>query len=157
MTKLLNVLVGSFICFLNLTITTTPVKAAAILISNSGFEAPDLTGLEPIVGEEIFTFTTPPGWQLYDPNGLIPTETNLSTAYSGVWNPSSVFFADEAPEGENIGAIFLDYAPGSGVVGLTQTLASTLQADTEYTLQVEVGNPDSDFFLLVFLVIKCSY
>ena len=146
MTKLLNGLLGSFICCLNLAIMTTPVKAAAITIANSGFEEPNLQGLEPIVGEEIFTFTTPPGWQLYDPQSLIPGETNLFTSYPGVWNPSSVFFADEAPEGENIGAIFLTQAPGSGVVGLTQTLASTLQANTEYTLQVEVGNPGSDFF-----------
>lgn len=146
MTKSLNISIGSLIFLLNLIIVATPVKAAEIAISNSGFEEPSLAGLEPIVGEEIFTFTTPPGWQLYDPNGLIPADTNLATSYPGVWNPSPTFFADEAPEGENIGAIFLNQALNSGVVGFTQTLANTLQANTEYTLKVEVGNPGSDFF-----------
>lgn len=146
MNKLLQVVLGSFICVMNLSLATTPVEAATITITNSGFEEPNLAGLQPTVGEEIFTFTTPPGWKLYDPNGLIPTDTNLSTSYPGIWNPSSAFFPDEAPEGDNIGAIFLIDAPGSGVVGMTQTLPDTLQANTEYTLQVEVGNPASDFF-----------
>ena len=126
--------------------TTFPVKAASIEVSNSGFEEPNLVGVKPTIGEEVFTFATPPGWILYDPAGLIPANTNLSTAYPGVWNPSSTFFTDEAPEGNNVGAIFLNQTPGSGMVGLTQTLVNTLQANTEYTLQVEVGNPGSPFF-----------
>jgi len=123
-----------------------PAKAASIAISNAGFEEPNLEGVEPIVGNEIFTFETPPGWELYDPSNLIPTDRNLSTSYPGVWNPSSDFFTDEAPEGDNIGAIFLNQSPGSGVVGLSQTLTDTLQANTQYTLEVEVGNPGSPFF-----------
>ncbi len=146
MNKLLQAILGGSIGLFNYAIAIPAVEAATIEIINSGFEEPSLAGLEPIVGEEIFTFTTPPGWQLYDPQGLIPTETNLATSYPGVWNPSSAFFAEEAPEGENIGAIFLNRSPGSGVVGLSQTLADTLQANTEYTLQVAVGNPGSDFF-----------
>lgn len=146
MNKLLRVVLGSFICVVSFSFCNTPVEAGTIAIANSGFEEPNLKGLEPTVGEEIFTFTTPPGWQLYDPKGLIPTDTDLSTSYPGIWNPSSAFYPDEAPEGENIGAIFLNQAPGTGVVGMTQTLTNTLQANTEYTLQVEVGNPGSDFF-----------
>ena len=146
MTKLRHLTVGSIASVLNLIIMTSPVKAAAMTINNAGFEEPNLAGLTPIFEEEIFTFTTPPGWQLYDPNSLIPLNTNPLTSYAGVWNPSSTFFTNEAPEGDNIGAIFLNQASGSGVVGLTQTFADTLQADTQYTLQVEVGNPASDFF-----------
>lgn len=146
MIKLRNLKVVSIAYLLNLFMTAPPVQAATITINNAGFEEPNLVELEPIIGEEIFTFTTPPGWQLYDPNSLIPADTNLLTSYSGVWNPSFIFFTNEAPEGENIGAIFLNQAPGSGVVGLTQTLTNTLKANTEYTLQVDVGNPSSSFF-----------
>ena len=146
MTKISTIIAGCSAVFLSLVINIAPAKAASIAISNSGFEEPNLEGVEPIVGNEVFTFDPPPGWQLYDPSGLIPADTNLSTSYSGVWNPSSAFYTDEAPEGENIGAIFLNQTPGSGVVGLSQTLLDTLQANTQYTLQVEVGNPGSSFF-----------
>ncbi|MDJ0534803.1 MAG: hypothetical protein QNJ70_20370 [Xenococcaceae cyanobacterium MO_207.B15] len=146
MTKILTIIAGCSAVFLSLVINIAPAKAASIAISNAGFEDPNLEGVEPIVGNEIFTFETPPGWELYDPSGLIPTDTNLSTSYPGVWNPSSDFFTGEAPEGENIGAIFLNQTPGSGVVGLSQTLTDTLQANTQYTLQLEVGNPGSPFF-----------
>lgn len=132
--------------FLGLIITTMPARAASIAIANSGFENPDLTDVEPIVGDEVFTFETPPSWQLYDPSGLIPANTNLDTSYPGVWNPSSAFYPEGVPEGENIGAIFLNQAPGSGVVGFSQTLSASLEANTQYNLQVAVGNPGSDLF-----------
>ena len=146
MNKFAGILVGSISVYLSLFTITTPAKAASIAIANSGFEEPNLSQVPPIVGNEVFTFDTPPGWQLYDPSGLIPTNTDLSTSYPGVWNPSSIFFTNEAPEGENIGAIFLNQSPGSGVVGLSQTLTNTLEVNTQYILQVEVGNPGSQFF-----------
>ena len=145
MIKFVSIIAQSSI-FLGLITTTTSANAASINIANSGFENPDIAGVEPIVGDEVFTFETPPQWQLYDPSNLIPANPNLETSYPGVWNPSSAFYPEEAPEGENIGAIFLNQTPGSGVVGLSQTLSNTLEANTQYTLQVAVGNPGSDFF-----------
>ena len=145
MIKFVSIIAQSSI-FIGLITTTTSANAASIAIANSGFEDPDLTGVEPVIGDEVFTFETPPSWQLYDPSGLIPADPNLETSYPGVWNPSSAFYPEEAPEGENIGAIFLNQSPGSGVVGLSQTLSNTLEANTQYTLQVEVGNPGSDLF-----------
>lgn len=146
MIKFVSIVAQSSALFLGLVVTTVPANAASIAIANSGFENPDLTGVEPVIEDEVFTFETPPSWQLYDPSGLIPGNPNLETSYPGVWNPSSAFYPEEAPEGENIGAIFLNQSPGSGVVGLSQTLSNTLEANTQYTLQVEVGNPGSDLF-----------
>lgn len=145
MMKFIGIIARSSV-FLGLIITTMPARAASIAIANSGFENPDLTNVEPIVGDEVFTFETPPSWQLYDPSGLIPANTNLDTSYLGVWNPSSAFFPEDVPEGENIGAIFLNQTPGSSVVGFSQTLSASLEANTQYNLQVAVGNPGSDLF-----------
>lgn len=146
MIKYVSVIAQSSALFFGLVVTIVPANAASIAISNSGFENPDLTGLEPVIEDEVFTFETPPQWQLYDPSGLIPANPTLETSYPGVWNPSSEFYPEEVPEGENIGAIFLNQTPGSGVVGFSQTLSNTLEANTQYTLQVEVGNPGSDLF-----------
>ena len=145
MIKFLSIIAQSSV-FLSLIVTIAPAKAASITIANSGFENPDLTGVEPVIGDEVFTFETPPQWQLYDPSGLIPAETNLETSYPGVWNPSADFYPEDVPEGENIGAIFLNQTPGSGVVGFSQTLSNTLEANTQYTLQVGVGNPGASLF-----------
>lgn len=145
MMKLIGLIAQSS-AFLGLIITISPAIAASITIANSGFENPDLTNVEPIVGDEVFTFETPPSWQLYDTSGLIPDRPNLETSYPGVWNPSSDFYPEGVPEGENIGAIFLNQAPGSGVVGFSQTLSNSLEANTQYNLQVAVGNPGSDLF-----------
>lgn len=123
----------------------SPANAVSIVIDNSGFEEPDLANQPPVIGDEVFTFEIPPGWQLYDPSNLIADNPNLMTSFVGVWNPTSTFFVNQAPEGKNVGAILLAQEPGSGVAGFTQTLSSTLEANTKYTLQVEVGNP-GDFF-----------
>ena len=144
MMKFISIIAQSSI-FLGLITTNMSANAASIAIANSGFENPDLTGVEPVIENEVFTFETPPSWELYDPSGLIPADPTLETSYPGVWNPSSAFYA-EVPEGENIGAIFLNQNPGSGVVGFSQTLSNTLEANTQYTLQVEVGNPGSSLF-----------
>ena len=101
-----------------------------VTIINSGFE-------DPVVEDGIFTFTTPPGWELFDPDGLIPLPTNSV----GVWNPTVSNHPDGVPEGENVGFIFLGEPPGSGTVALTQTLTTTLEANTQYTLAVKVGDP----------------
>ena len=101
-----------------------------VTIVNSGFE-------NPVQEDGDFSFSTPPGWELFDPNELIPLPTNSV----GVWNPTVSNHPDGVPEGEQVGFIFLGDPPGSGTVALTQTLTNTLEANTQYTLSVEVGDP----------------
>lgn len=141
--KLSNI--ASLLAAISLLISFSPASANSLTINNAGFEEPDLSLEPPVVGNEVFTFTTPPGWQLYDPANLIPPNGNLTTSFVGVWKPTSAFFTNEAPEGDNIGAILLAQPPGSGIAGLSQTLSSSLEANTVYTLRVEVGNPGGFF------------
>jgi hypothetical protein len=135
-------------------------EAVSLSIANAGFE-------EPIVGEGEFTdklhfvfgqYTGAPvpGWEIYDPNGILasftaPEPTTQDFANVGVWNPGIESYSGEAPEGKNVGFVYMPtYAPtlvsiGSGSAGLSQTLSSSLSANTLYTLQVEVGNTGGVF------------
>jgi len=107
------------------------VEPVSLAISNPGFEAD-------LVSEGCFEGLLPTGWPVYDPNGIL----------DGVWNavgglnlpPGSVWFPGGAPEGDHVALVFLSTAIGAGPAGLTQVLGDTLQADTTYTLSVQVGN-----------------
>lgn len=127
--------------------TYTPEAVASVLlpISNAGFEDSLLTDTDGINND--FTLTAPPDWNLFDPSGLIPSDPNNATSFVGAWNPPLSSYAAGAPEGENVAFILVNEPIGSGIVALTQTLSSTLMANTKYTLEVEVGNtvPDPDF------------
>ena len=104
--------------------------AAPVPIANPGFEA-DFA--------ENGTFPTGPvtGWPAYDPFNLIPLSGNAT----GVINPTgSTFFLGDAPEGRNAALVFLNGSIGAGPVGLRQFPGIDLEADTVYTLTVEVGN-----------------
>ncbi|MBW4616247.1 MAG: PEP-CTERM sorting domain-containing protein [Desmonostoc vinosum HA7617-LM4] len=107
-------------------------QAVLLSISNAGFE-------DSVIGEEGFTINVLPGWELYDPSDIIPADPGATPVF-GAYNPSADAFAGEAPEGNNVGYLYLTNPPGSGIVGITQTLTSILTADTKYTLEVEVGN-----------------
>lgn len=109
----------------------------SIPIQNAGFEDP---------AQEDFTFTVepPPGWQVYDPNDIIPDITNDESSATGVFNPSLDNYPGGVPEGNNVGYSFLVQEPGSGEAGLSQTLDTLLAPNTRYTLSVAVGNPTGD-------------
>ncbi|MBD2181613.1 hypothetical protein H6S82_03925 [Planktothrix sp. FACHB-1355] len=109
-------------------------EAFSLAITNAGFE-------DPILGYGEFTDKSIPGWELYDPSGLISIPFVANYA---VYHAASYSYVDEAPEGNNVGAIFLGLEPRSGVAGITQTLSSVLTAGTKYDLQVKVGNAAPD-------------
>lgn len=103
--------------------------AAPIAIDNPGFEAD-------FADPGCFSVLTPTGWSLFDPGGI-----NGGNDAIGVVNPTgSVFFPAGVPEGSNAALVFLGDQIGAAPMGLTQVLGDTLQADTAYTLTVEVGN-----------------
>ncbi|MGK7903140.1 MAG: calcium-binding protein [Hormoscilla sp.] len=104
-----------------------------IFIENAGFEAI-------IVRDGAALNDPPPGWELYDPDGLVPDVITSSNSEVGTFNADTIAYPTEAPEGENVGYTFILEEPGSGVLGLSQTLGAVLEPNTEYSLQVQVGN-----------------
>jgi len=100
-----------------------PEAHAQMTIVNPGFE-------DPVLVEDDWTWNDVPGWTLVntdDANG------------AGVWNTSSYDFdPPHAPEGQNVA--YTETAWDGTVRGLSQVLTETFEADTDYTLTVEVGN-----------------
>lgn len=108
----------------------TPRGGAALTIINPGFEANP-------VATNCFQGFVPTGWSIYDPNGIFD---GANDAVGGLnTQPGGPYFVDGAPEGEHVALVFLQGDIGGGPMGLTQTLAGVLEADT-YTLTVQVGN-----------------
>lgn len=113
---------------------STGVRAQAIAITNPSFEA----NFAPAGG---FPVLVPTGWNLYDPGGIVNQATNAV----GVLNPTgTTFFAGPVPDGNNVALVYLEQRAGTilagAQVGLTQTLAATLQLNTSYALTVGIGN-----------------
>ena len=113
-----------------------------IPIQNPGFE-------NPTIPDGSFTLEPPTAWRAYNLDGLFPGRAtiNATTITSNIdaFNPSSYFYPNEAPEGENVGNVSLVQAPGSGIAGLFQTLDTTVVANTKYTLTVSVGSAIGNF------------
>lgn len=112
-------------------------------VVNPSFE--DITGENQI---SVFTFGPLPGWDLYDPMSITGGGTG-SDFFIGTLAPSEVpgqpgvflNFPGGATDGERVALAFnFDGTGDAGEYGLQQTLAATLEADTLYTLSVDVGN-----------------
>ena len=113
------------------------LRAAPLTIVNSGFE--DTSG-QTVFNE--FTFGTPTGWAIHDPNNIVP-DPNV---FTGTLLPNGTdFFSAPAPEGSRVAILFNAGQRDAGEYGYVQVLGDTLQANTRYTLSVEVGNIASGF------------
>lgn len=108
-------------------------SAVPIAVTNHSFEA----NAAPAGN---FALLTPTGWSLYNPDGLF----NNNARSIGVLDPgplgATTFFSDPIPDGENAALVFMSGVGGQGVMGISQQLAATLQADTRYQLRVAIGN-----------------
>ena len=80
----------------------------------------------------------PTGWSKYDPNNIIGQNYNSL----GILNPKgTVLYPGGAPEGKNVALVFLWRMQTDGLpAGFSQQLGATLQAKTQYTLRVKIGN-----------------
>lgn len=108
------------------------VEAIPIAVANAGFE--DTSG-QAVFNE--FTFGTPAGWNLHDPNSI----TSDPDVFTGTLFPNGTdFFNGVAPEGDRVALLFNRGQRDAGEYGYVQTLGDTLQANTRYTLNVAVGN-----------------
>lgn len=111
---------------------THDLSAAVVTVTNPGFE--DTAG-QTTFNE--FTFGEPVGWDLFDPNGIIPS----AGVFTGTLQPNGTdFFNTTAPEGDLVGILFNSTREGDGEYGFEQTLTENLQANTNYQLSVQVGN-----------------
>ncbi|QDT08912.1 PEP-CTERM sorting domain-containing protein [Planctomycetes bacterium K23_9] len=116
----------------------TSGNAELVTVINPSFE--DISG-------ENFTngFTFGPlnnGWGLYDPNSITGGGAG-GTYYIGTLTPSagSPFFPGGATDGQRVGIAFnFEGSGGQGEYGMQQTLAATLQPNTAYSLDVDIGN-----------------
>lgn len=120
-------------------------SASALGVVNPGFE--DISGESPY---NEFTFGPLSGWALYDP-ASISSGGSGPTYYLGTLTPVESdpvgnpgvheFFPDGASEGQRVGIAFsFTGSGGQGEWGFEQEIADTLQAQTLYTLRVQVGN-----------------
>ncbi|MBM3978379.1 MAG: hypothetical protein FJ299_15500 [Planctomycetes bacterium] len=117
-----------------LLLAADPCFASSIAIQNASFELPA------IAPGTFSTVSAPPGWQGYG-------SLNFGNRTIGVLNPATtVLYGAAVPDGSNVGVVFLLDNPAQQMqfasleAGLRQTLTSTLQTSTRYTLEVEVGN-----------------
>lgn len=115
---------------LGATLLAPCAHALDLPIVNAGFEADAIT-------PGAFVVLLPQGWQAWDPAGMLNQNTNALGVIRPL--PGTEYFPGGSPEGDNAALVFLA-GPQVGEAGLQQTLASTLQPLTRYTLSVQVGN-----------------
>ena len=124
------------VALLSVSMTAAPASAAPLTIVNAGFE--DTTG-QTVFNE--FTFGTPVGWTLHDPNAIVG-----GGFFPGTLQPNGAdFFNTTAPEGDRVAILFNNAGRDDGEYGFQQILTDTVQANTRYELSVEVGNIASGF------------
>lgn len=129
-------LIPLFVGLLVSNLCIVSAEADIIAVVNPGFE--DVSG-ETQSNE--FTFGPLNGWDLYDPGGITNGGAG-GTFFIGTLAPTApVFFTDGAPEGQRVGIAFNFSGSGdTGEYGMQQTLTDTLQPNTAYSLDVEIGN-----------------
>lgn len=115
-------------------------------VVNHSFE--DITGESPY---NEFTFGPLPGWDLYDP-GNVTSGGDGPVYFIGTLTPGEVpsepgviqNFPGGASDGQRVGIAFNFNGSGDGgEYGFEQTLTATLQANTSYSLSVDIGNISS--------------
>lgn len=116
-----------------------PFSLSAILlpINNHSFEAT-------VIADGTFNTNSgsgPSGWGW----SVFGTLSESPTRHVGVLNPNgTTLYPAGAPDGNNVGVVFLDGPASGDAAGLEQTLSTGLQLNQTYTLTVDVGNIGND-------------
>ncbi len=120
-----------------ISLCTQVTRADFLTIANASFE--DTTG-QVLFNE--FSFGTPTGWQIYNPNSNVVGSGAGPSYWLGTLDiQPPVNFTNDAPDGTRVAIAFNFQATGGGgAYGLVQTLNDVLEANSSYALQVEVGN-----------------
>ncbi|TWU54337.1 hypothetical protein Poly51_30540 [Rubripirellula tenax] len=131
----IHIVIVAFLAHLN--VHAPDASAELVTVINSGFE--DISGESPF---NEFTFGPLNGWDLYDPDGIAAGGGAGATYYIGTLTPNApTNFTAGAAEGQRVGIAFnFAGSGGQGEYGMQQTLSATLQANTHYQLDVEIGN-----------------
>lgn len=106
------------------------VWADSLTIVNPGFEADVITG-------GAFVVLDPVGWDRYDPSGILDQANNAVGVIRPL--PGVEYFPGGTTEGDNAAIVYLGGGL-NGPAGLQQTLDHAYQANTRYTLSVDIGN-----------------
>lgn len=134
------------------------VSAAPVAVVNPGFE--DLyfgSNLPAQYGGDVppGAFPVgppPPGWTAWYEGGVPVAGASIGVLNPGTaadHAPNPAFFPAGAPEGDNAALLYMNGDTGANEFGITQVLAATLEANTTYTLTVEVGDIASGAGLVV--------
>jgi Ca2+-binding RTX toxin-like protein len=103
-------------------------------IKNPSFEAPALD-------DGAFTLTLPTSWNIFDPFGFVPDNPTSTNSKVSAYNPTKSNYLLEAPSGQNVGTVYLTQTPDVAAVGLAQMFDTVVQANTQYTFSLDIGNP----------------
>lgn len=125
--------------------SASTVLSAPVSVVNPSFE--DISGESPF---NEFTFGPLNGWALYDPLNITSGGAG-NTYFIGTLTPfqpdpignPGVYanFHDGAADGQRVGIAFNFFGSGNqGEYGFQQTLSDTLRPNTQYVLEVEIGN-----------------
>ncbi len=124
------------LAWLTLGLSTSNLRADLVVVQNPGFE--DVTGS--VLFNE-FSFGPPVGWQIYNPDGVVVNNGVGPQFWVGTLRPSPPTNFFSVREGQRVAITFNESGTGNlGEYGLSQTLTTTLQANTRYDLEVEIGN-----------------
>jgi YD repeat-containing protein len=88
-----------------------------------------------------FLTNWPNFWTVYNPSNLYNAKSNYVGVLNAVGSPFLANF-NGTTQGTNAAFVFVN-TNIPGVLGLQQTLTNTLKANTQYTLNVDVGNPQA--------------
>lgn len=112
------------------------LRGNLVVVQNPGFE--NVTGS---VAFNEFTFGPPAGWSIYNPNNVVVNNGVGPQFWLGTLRPSPPTNFFSVPEGQRVAILYNQVGTGNlGEYGFGQTLATTLQANTRYTLEVDIGN-----------------